>query len=530
MKKSILFSLLLTIAVVGKAQLDSAAFTGSYILKIKSQEATLSSSNSATVDAQIIFYDTTYWDYTVKLEHEVYGYDRPWQGVLTKTSTDWWSSGSITAPTEGFYYAGDTLNISMNFSYNPNFLPYSFRSLKFNVESAAGELVSLEKAFIYFTPYNTLETWNYDDFLDLKRTWDSPEDGLLTTYRASYIHPDSIPQSNLTDEDFANDSFEYQYFSLPGLGYSVYGKFSSSWNGNSSNQRLRDWLNPTNDVFTLNGVNGCGQGMAVNLNITHTITSGSVELHQATNTITASNRIEAGATATYEAQTIVLTDGFVAEAGSNFVARPRDFNCVVTCDPMNLVAWTSFVCSGDDLCFLISNASTYSVKIHSTSGALVHQSSGSATNSPVCVWNTTGVASAIYNATVTFTTDCQEISNTYQLLVTSCKKSAGGSPDTEEEEKQEEKFVTSISDTTRLDFSFTVFPNPNDGSFSVKIPNGVTMPYSLEIINSVGKIMYSVEHLNANQVNVTQTGLTKGIYFIRIKSANRIATQKFIIQ
>lgn len=315
----------------------------------------------------------------------------------------------------------------------------------------------------------------------------------------------------------------------PAQDVSVYGKFSSSWNGNSSNQRLRDWLNPTNDVFTLDGINGCGQGMAVNLNITHTITSGSVELHQATNTITASNRIESGATATYEAQTIVLTDGFVAEAGSNFVARPRNFNCVVTCDPMNLVAWTSFVCRGADLCFLISNASTYSVKIHSSSGALVHQSSGSATNSRVCVWNTTGVASAIYNATVTFTTDCQEISNTYQLLVTSCNKSAGDNSDTVEE-KQEEKFVTTISDTTRLDFSFTVFPNPNDGSFSVKIPNGITMPYSLEIINSVGKIMYSIEHLNANQVNVSQTGLTKGTYFIRIKSANRIATQKFIIQ
>ena len=270
--------------------------------------------------------------------------------------------------------------------------------------------------------------------------------------------------------------------------------------------------------------------MEVDLNITHTITDGSVELHQATNNITASNTVESGATATYEAgNSIVLEPGFKAEAGSNFVARIVDFNCVVTCDPMNLVAWTSLVCSGDELCFLISNASTYNVKIHSSSGALVHQSSGSATNSPVCVWNTTGVASAIYNATVTFTTDCQEISNTYQLLVTSCKKSAGDNSE-EEDEKQEEKFVTSVSDTTRLDFSFTVFPNPNDGSFSVKIPNGITMPYSLEIINSVGKIMYSVEHINANRVNVSQTGLKRGAYFIRIKSANRVATQKFIIQ
>lgn len=317
--------------------------------------------------------------------------------------------------------------------------------------------------------------------------------------------------------------------SNPANDNSNYGKVFSSWNGTSSNQRLRDWLNPANNVFTLDGINGCGQGMAVNLNITHTITSGSVELHQATNTITANNTVEAGATATYEAPTIILTDGFVAEAGSHFVARAVDFNCVVTCDPINLVAWTSIVCNNDNLCFLVSNASTYTVKIHTVSGALVHQGSGSASSSPVCVWNTSGVASGTYIATVTFINDCQEISNTYQVFVASCKKSSDGSSETEDE-KQEEKFVTSVSDTTRLDFNFTVFPNPNDGSFSVKIPNGITMPYSLEIINSVGKILYSMEHLNANQINVSQTGLPKGVYFIRLKFGLSIATQKIIIQ
>lgn len=314
---------------------------------------------------------------------------------------------------------------------------------------------------------------------------------------------------------------------------SNYGKIFSSWNGNNANQRLRDWLNPENNVFALNSIDGCGQGVQVNIDITHTITSSSVEIHQATNNITASNTIEAGATATYEAgNSIVLESGFHAEAGSNFVARIVDFNCVVTCDPMNLVAWTSFVCSSDNLCFLISNASTYTVKIHTVSGALVHQGSGSANSSPVCVWNTSGIASGIYIATVTFENDCQEISNTYQVFVASCMMKTAGGDEQDEEENEFEKLLPSVPlDTTVFDFEFKVFPNPNDGSFSIKIPdNSTATPYILEIISLEGKIIYKVEHLNANQVNINHTGLPKGAYFIRIMSGNRIATQKVIIQ
>lgn len=206
-------------------------------------------------------------------------------------------------------------------------------------------------------------------------------------------------------------------------------------------------------------------------------------------------------------------------------------NCVVTCDPMNLVAWTSFVCSNDNLCFLISNASTYTVKIHTVGGTLVHQGSGSASNSPVCVWSPSGVASGIYIATVTFENDCQEISNTYQVFVAPCMMKTDGGGELDEEKNEFEKLLSSAPlDTTVFDFEFKIFPNPNNGSFSVKIINDIMMPYSLEVINSVGEVMYNVEHLNANSVNVRQAGLPKGAYFIRVKSSNRVATQKFIIQ
>jgi hypothetical protein len=145
-------------------------FSGNFSIKTSSQETTLSSSNTATISFTIQFYDTTYWDYKIDLDHQVYEYDKPWQGVLNKTSTDWWQGGSTSTPSAGLYFPGDSITMSMNFNYDPNYLPYSYRALRIEIKDNANQMISVEKPFVYFTPYGTLKVWNYDDFLDLKRS------------------------------------------------------------------------------------------------------------------------------------------------------------------------------------------------------------------------------------------------------------------------------------------------------------------------------------------------------------------------
>ncbi len=221
MKNAILtIVIFITSSLTVKAQLDTVNYDH-WFLELESSEISLDSTNTVEIDIKIKFFDTTYWNHFIQLVHEVYEYDRTWQGVQFKMNTDWWVDGSSSSPTPGFYMPGDSFNLSLSFSYNSDYIPFSYRALKFEVlHQSDTSLAERLKAFIYFTPYNTLEIWNYDDFLDLKRSWESPEDGLLTEYRDT-IHPDSIPESNLTDEDFMNDSFQYQYFSLPGLAYSI---------------------------------------------------------------------------------------------------------------------------------------------------------------------------------------------------------------------------------------------------------------------------------------------------------------------
>lgn len=310
-----------------------------------------------------------------------------------------------------------------------------------------------------------------------------------------------------------------------------YGKFSTSWDeGSNALSRLRDWLNPQNNVFILDGINGCDEGIAVNLNITHTITS--TELHQATNNITASNIIETGATATYEAgNQIKLLPGFRAKSGSNFVARIEDFNCVVTCDPINLSAWTNFVCTSSNLCYNIVNSKHYEIIVRTQSGALVYQGSGNTNGSTTCVWNTLGVSSGYYIVTVGFDNDCHTISNTYQVLVASCKTSDSENYILEMEEESNE--TTSLIDEQlqsrfNLSDNIKLHPNPTTGQLFIILPDSFENYLHLTevfVTDILGKTIYKATAKSTN-MSFDLSSNSKGSYIIRVQTKDEIVTKK----
>lgn len=90
-------------------------------------------------------------------------------------------------------------------------------------------------------------------------------------------------------------------------------------------QRIR------NSIATLphlqNAVVNCGDNCPENLSITQNVLSGSTDLQKASNTLTASNVIANGATATYTAGSkLVFTNGFRATSGAQFTAKIEDCN------------------------------------------------------------------------------------------------------------------------------------------------------------------------------------------------------------
>ena len=75
---------------------------------------------------------------------------------------------------------------------------------------------------------------------------------------------------------------------------------------------------------------------------------------------------------------------------------------------------------------------------------------------------------------------------------------------------------------------FTVFPNPNDGNFTVKI-NGKIQPYTIEIFNVFGGLVGSV-NCNEEVVFINRTNLNMGIYLVKVTMNEKTAVQRIIVK
>jgi endonuclease I len=69
-----------------------------------------------------------------------------------------------------------------------------------------------------------------------------------------------------------------------------------------------------------------------------------------------------------------------------------------------------------------------------------------------------------------------------------------------------------------------IYPNPSDGNFFI---NNSNKTYSIEIYNSVGKMVY--ERKNTNSATLSVSNLDKGVYFIKITDDLKSTTKNIII-
>ena len=69
-----------------------------------------------------------------------------------------------------------------------------------------------------------------------------------------------------------------------------------------------------------------------------------------------------------------------------------------------------------------------------------------------------------------------------------------------------------------------IFPNPNNGSFSINLPEE---DCEVVVYNSLGQVVYRQSQVNGlTTMNIE--GLVNGMYFVNVKSANENATVKFV--
>ena len=74
---------------------------------------------------------------------------------------------------------------------------------------------------------------------------------------------------------------------------------------------------------------------------------------------------------------------------------------------------------------------------------------------------------------------------------------------------------------------FTVYPNPNNGSFTIK--TNVNEENTIKITDITGKIVWGTQ-TSMDIVDINLIGLNKGIYFVNVSNENNIQVEKIVIK
>lgn len=77
--------------------------------------------------------------------------------------------------------------------------------------------------------------------------------------------------------------------------------------------------------------------------------------------------------------------------------------------------------------------------------------------------------------------------------------------------------------------SFSIFPNPSNGSFVIT-PNNDYSIEKIEMLDLTGKLVWSKEILEKSQQIRLNLSLTKGIYIIRAHNSEGIIQKKLLIE
>ena len=93
-------------------------------------------------------------------------------------------------------------------------------------------------------------------------------------------------------------------------------------------------------------------------------------------------------------------------------------------------------------------------------------------------------------------------------------------------------YFTNNSSLNNTNFDFTgdiyVYPNPSRNELNISIPDGVELPKSLTITNSLGQSILTRKVEANDNLNINTSSLSNGVYFVTISNENYTKTLRFI--
>ncbi len=88
-----------------------------------------------------------------------------------------------------------------------------------------------------------------------------------------------------------------------------------------------------------------------------------------------------------------------------------------------------------------------------------------------------------------------------------------------------------LSNNEVVQNSFSIFPNPNNGSFSIQFNRNIGS-YSVQLFDVLGKTVYqdNFEQNSSLTQEITIPNATRGVYFVNIKTNEGLVTKKIIVE
>ncbi len=215
---------------------------------------------------------------------------------------------------------------------------------------------------------------------------------------------------------------------------------------------------------------------------------------------------------------IILKPGFKVQSGGNFHAMISINEFSDDCG-IYVEGWTGYFTDGV-LRFRAHNANTYEFEAYALNGQLAFQSAGTVDEIPVVVWDGTGSIYGTYTCIITFRNNCGEIlSNSYSVTSPGQKSAV-----------IENGTITSLSEETVIieECDFNLYPNPNDGSFSVQTNSQDA--WDIAVYDMNGHQLFHRSNLCSFDTSFNLGNLASGIYHVKIRTKNKVFSEKLVVQ
>lgn len=91
---------------------------------------------------------------------------------------------------------------------------------------------------------------------------------------------------------------------------------------------------------------------------------------------------------------------------------------------------------------------------------------------------------------------------------------------------------TSVGDVPDTSLDFMIFPNPNQGSFSINVPGNGENKIDVSVFDNIGRMVYSkgFEHSRGDNLVINIDNLKPGFYVVKISTVKNAKTKKLIIE